>query len=326
MSDRMNIAASSPRPVAPATRLSIAELERRCQKPDHRRIGNWMARRVARPAALRVTRVVLPLGVTAHQGTLLAWATALAAALAFGWGTPLGWLAGAALLQLWYLLDHVDGQLARFRGTASLDGTQLDYLMHHTVNLTIPASLGYGLMAAGGERHLLLAGFAWGAASLVLGLVHDARYKAFTQRLKRVRGELVVRGGGGAHPQATMPPPRSPLRLAVYAARKSCEVHVVMNVLALLAVVQVATADAALRCGTVYVAAMCLVSVTLAGAVVARSVRREEAEHEFAAWYRAPEGATLEWNDGWWTVCCEGTVAGAANDCCHGTAVGPGSS
>jgi hypothetical protein len=68
------------------TRPALAELELRCQKPDHRRIGNWMARHVTRPLALRVTWLLLPMGLSAHAATLIAWLTGLAAAAAFAWG------------------------------------------------------------------------------------------------------------------------------------------------------------------------------------------------------------------------------------------------
>ncbi len=51
---------------------SLAELEPICQKPNFRTHGNWVARRVARPLALYVTRWLLPLGVRAHWVTLVA--------------------------------------------------------------------------------------------------------------------------------------------------------------------------------------------------------------------------------------------------------------
>ena len=119
----------------------------------------------------------------------LAMGLAIAAAVAFGRGGSVGWLVGAGLLQLWYLLDHVDGQVARYRDCESLDGVQLDYLMHHTVDLLIPCSLGYGLFQASNWRGWLLAGIIWGLGTLLLGLEHDTRSKAFIQRLKRVVGQ-----------------------------------------------------------------------------------------------------------------------------------------
>ena len=283
-------------------RIPLDELERRCQKPDHRRIGNWMARRISRPAALRITRIVAPWGISANVATLAAWGCGVAAAAAFGWGSVAGWLVGAGLLQLWYLLDHVDGQLARLRGTASLDGVQLDYLMHHTVNLVVPLGVGFGIFALHAEPLWLLSGLAWGVSLLLVTLQHDARYKAFVRRLKRVRGQLHVFGGGGGRPTPQPPAPRSPLRLAGWAARKVCEAHVVMNLLLALAVLQCVLGDTELIAGRIYVAGSAFVAVVTAAWTIIRSQRAQLAEQEFAAWYRVPPGCELVFSDGWWVV------------------------
>ncbi len=284
---------------------TLPELEKRCQKPDHRRIGNWMARRIARPLALRVTRVVLPLGVSAHAATLAAWAVAMAAAVCFGWGTVSGWMLGAALLQLWYLLDHVDGQLARYRGTESLDGASLDYLMHHTVNLLIPIGVGWGMAAD--QRWWLLPGLAWGVGLLLLGLVNDVHYKAFIKRLKRLDGELRVIGGGGGRPGPPAPLPRRPLAAAAWLARKACETHVMMNLLGLLALLQWILSrwllgDADLLIGRTYLTAMGILAPLLAAITIWRCLSNETAELEFAAWYQPPEGHHVVFEDGWWRV------------------------
>lgn len=284
------------------TRRDWPEFERRCQKPDHRVIGNWMARRITRPLALRVTWVIVPWGVSANAATLAAWACAAGAMAAFGWGSVIGWIVGAALLQLWYLLDHVDGQLARLRGAASLDGVQLDYLMHHTVNLLIPCGVGWGLFVRHAEPLWLLAGMGWGMGSLLLGLQHDARYKAFIQRLKRVRGELRVIGGGGSRPSPASPPPRQLRARATWLARKACEAHVVMNTLALLAVGQLLFKDRQLLTGSAYLALMAAISTILAAGALAKSQRQNSAEREFAAWYRPPQEHTLTLENGWWLV------------------------
>lgn len=145
-------------------RPTLAQLEKTCQKPDHRRIGSFMARRVARPLALRITWMIAPWGISAHMATFATWAVALGAAGAFAWGTPAGWLIAAALLQLWYLLDHVDGQLARLHGTQSLDGASLDYMMHHTTHLLMPLGIGVGLFIRSLSPYDALAGLAAGLA------------------------------------------------------------------------------------------------------------------------------------------------------------------
>jgi phosphatidylglycerophosphate synthase len=303
---------------------SFAELERRCQKPDHRRMGNWMARRVARPLALRVTRVVLPWGLSAHGATLAAWAMGVAAAMAFGWGSVGGWLLGAGLLQVWYLLDHVDGQIARFRGTASLDGVQLDYLMHHTLNLLVPLGVGWGLALRATEPLWTLAGLAWGLGALVLGLWNDTRYKAFTQRLKRVRGELRVIGGGGARPLPASGMPRDFWQQAAWFARKACEPQVTMNLLGALAIGQAVLGDQALVIGRCWLAVMAPLAVLVATITIARSIRRQAAEAEFAAWYQPPAGHDLVFEDGWWHIQpTETTVRPSRASNASGTNAGP---
>ncbi len=83
----------------------------------------------------------------------------------------------------------------RLRGTASLDGVELDHLMHHAINLLVPTG-GAGQFVATGNPIWAFGGAVWAMSLVLLSARHDARYKAFVQRLKRVRGKLEVRGGG----------------------------------------------------------------------------------------------------------------------------------
>lgn len=284
------------------TRPTLAELERTCQKLGHRRLGNWMARRVARPAALRITWLIAPWGISANAMTLFAWSCGLASAAAFGLGSQHGWILGAVLLQVWYLLDHVDGQLARLHRTESLDGVALDYLMHHTLALAIPCGVGCGLFVATLNAAWLVMGFAWGSATLVTALANDVRYKAFFQRLKRVDGRLSAVGGGGGRPSPPQRAPRQVRPLAGWLARKMTEAHVVMNALALLAVATWWHGRVDLWVVKFYVAVTAASALAVAGRVIWRMVDRDEAEQEFAAWFRAEHDTTMVYRQGWWVV------------------------
>lgn len=289
------------RPARP-TRPSLTELGRRCQKMGHKQLGTWMARRVSRPLALRITWIIAPWGISAHAATLTAWAVGLLAALAFCLGDRWSWLLAAGLWQFWYLLDHVDGQLARWHRTESLDGAQLDYWMHHVVHLTLPCGLGYGLFAQSQQPLWLFLGFAWGVALLVVGLESDTRAKTFVLRLKRLSGELRVVGGGGGRPQPAARPPKSLVKLATWLIRKSLELHVLMSAVSVLAIIQLLSGDQQLICGRVFVAVLSPLSVFAAGVLVSQSLRKESAEREFAAWFRLPPGAELLFQEGWWVV------------------------
>src|SRR5258707_1037711 len=97
-------------------RPTLDELRGRVQKDRHREIGNWLARRVARPTAVYGTWLAVRLGVSAHQVTLAALAASGASAIGLATGTRAGFVAGVVLAHLAFWLDHVDGQVARWRG------------------------------------------------------------------------------------------------------------------------------------------------------------------------------------------------------------------
>ncbi|MCE9606265.1 MAG: CDP-alcohol phosphatidyltransferase family protein [Planctomycetia bacterium] len=273
---------------------------RRCLKPDPNRLGSWTARRLGRPAALHITSIVAPWGMSANQATAGAMLVASAAIVAFGFGTAWGWLIGALLLPLWYLLDHVDGQLARWHRTASLDGTMIDYLMHHSVNMLLPIGLGFGLMRETGFSIWCVAGILWGWSALILGLRHDARYKAFVQRLKLLHGELRIVGGGGGRPEAATMPRRSPIGWIKWLVLKAYETHIVMFALAIVGIFRIFFLESGPFLAGIYVGTMALPAPVLALVLVVRGLKNDEAEREFAAWYRVRETDTLEFRDGWW--------------------------
>ncbi len=284
------------------TRPNLAELAAVCQKLGHRELGTWLARRVSRPLALRITWLLLPWPISANLATLLAWSCAIGAAAALASGTVGGWLLGAVLLHAWYLGDHVDGQLARWRQTESLDGVQLDYLMHHTIDWLIPLAVAAGLGRGGQSHAWWWAGVLWGGATLVLGLEHDARTKAFEQRLKRVLGELRAIGGGGGRPTRAAPPRWAAGALCKWLARKNCETHVVMNVLSLLALAAWWAGDQQLIWARGYAAAMAFIAPAVAVGVLVRSQREGRVEGSFKQWYQPPPGCDIVYLDGWWQV------------------------
>jgi hypothetical protein len=85
---------------------------------------------VARPPAAAVVSLLAGTRVTPDQVTLFAFVVALASAacivaLPGYWGL----LIAVVVFELSYVLDCVDGMLARWRGTASATGHLLDFLM-----------------------------------------------------------------------------------------------------------------------------------------------------------------------------------------------------
>ena len=268
-------------------RPTLAQLRSRVQKDRHREIGNWLARRVARPSAVYGTWLALRLGLSANQVTLAALAASLGAALAVGTGTRSGLLAGVALGHAAFWLDRVDGQVARWRGTAGLDGVYFDYLMHHAAGLALGFALGHGLAVRTGDSSWSVAGFAIACGWAGLALHNDCRYKAFFQRLKKEPGRLTLQGGGGGRPA---PPARWPRRgrgLLTWPAYKACEPHAVLLLLTALAAVMAASPARGFEAWRWGVRAFALLAPALAAARVARSIRRGDVEREVGRWFPA---------------------------------------
>lgn len=268
-----------------SARPTLLELRAVVQKPRHREIGNWLARRVGRPSAVYGTWLAVRLGVSAHQVTFAALVVGLAGAGALATGDRFGLVAAAALGHLAFWLDHVDGQVARWRRTASLDGVYYDYMMHHVINMAVGFALGFGLAVRTGRIEWAAAGFLIALGWTVLSLHNDCRYKAFFERLKSGAGSYRVDGGAGGRPEPAPGWPRRGLGVLSYPAQKACEPHVVLLCLtggAFLALVSPPVWEWSWR---VYVGAMAAGAPPLGAARIYRAVTRQAAETEFRAWF-----------------------------------------
>jgi hypothetical protein len=265
---------------------TMAELRARAHKQRHREIGNWLARQVGRPSAVYGTWAAVRLGLSAHQITLGSTLAGAGAAIAIGTGEPSGFVLGVILAHLAFWLDHVDGQVARWQGTASLDGVYLDYLMHHAASLFLGFALGYGLASRTGDLRWSLAGFAIACGWTFLSLQNDCRYKAFFQRLKASSTSYRVEGGAGGRPSPPMPWPRHGRAILTWPAFKACEPHVILIALTAMAGLALIWPDAWLISWRWGVRVMAGLAPILAVARIARAVSNKAVETEFDRWFR----------------------------------------
>jgi len=138
---------------------------------------SWWTVFLVDPVACRLTLLLANhTTITPNGVTRLSILLGLASAACFG----AGWLAaGAALFYLSFLVDCVDGKLARLKGNGTPFGLWLDYVGDRLRVACCAAGLGYGQYAATGEAAYLL----MGGAVIVLDLF---RYINGPQ-LKRVR-------------------------------------------------------------------------------------------------------------------------------------------
>jgi hypothetical protein len=268
---------------------TVVELRAHVQKDRHQEIGNWLARRVARPSAVYGCWLAIRLGLSAHQVTLAALCSSLGAAVAIGTGDRIFFGVGVMMAHFGFWLDHVDGQVARWRQTVSLEGVYLDYLMHHAANLALGFGLGYGLATRSGDTRWTIAGFAIAVGWGLLSLHNDCRYKAFFQRLKSTARCYRVDGGGGGRPQPPAPWPRRGRGAIIWPAYKVCEVHVVIMGLTVLAVLAIVYPPVWLNLWQAGVLFLALLTPLLGIGRTVRSVARKTVEDEFSRWFQPLE-------------------------------------
>ena len=125
--------------------MNLKELKNRCYKyknlDDEK---SWCGRYFAYPVGIRITQHLIHTNITANQVTIAGILIGILGAISIAFGSLPSALLGMALLQFGFILDGVDGQLARFRGQSSVRGIFLDILNHRIINPLMP--LCFGLM------------------------------------------------------------------------------------------------------------------------------------------------------------------------------------
>jgi phosphatidylglycerophosphate synthase len=152
----------------------IAEVYRRTRKPKDLLWNRF----VARPLAAVVLVPLESTRITPNQVTLATLLVFVGAAATMALvQTWCGLLIGVGLLEFAYVLDCVDGQLARLRGTSTPIGAHLDFLMDELKAFLLVAAVGIRLWRADGAAHWLLEG--------LLALVAVAAAISLTTFLRR---------------------------------------------------------------------------------------------------------------------------------------------
>lgn len=130
-----------------------------------------------RPLSLYLTYLALRAGLSANQVTVLQTLVGLGGALCLAFPLAGMTIAGIVLLQLGFMLDNVDGEVARYRRQVSVTGKFLDTVGHEFVVMSMYFALGVGTYFRLGHFESVVFGFLWGLFSLRLDMAtmyHEA--------------------------------------------------------------------------------------------------------------------------------------------------------
>lgn len=114
--------------------------------------------RIHRRISIYVTWVLLHTPLTANQASLLSFAVGFGAGGLVLRGDSRLALLGLVGFYAYFLLDKVDGEIARFRDERSLRGVCLDYIGHMAIPPLVPLSMGGFLARQSGIGWFWLAG------------------------------------------------------------------------------------------------------------------------------------------------------------------------
>lgn len=138
---------------------SIKELRKICQAPEDRHNAESIIdEKIWRVPSIYLTKLLLYTPLKPDHVTMLMIFWGFIVGFLFSIGTYWHMLAGAITLEFLYVLDAVDGEMARYKKTSSLNGVFLDLIAHLT-NMAVPfIGLTIGIYKLNPNIYVVLAG------------------------------------------------------------------------------------------------------------------------------------------------------------------------
>jgi hypothetical protein len=172
----------------------IAEIYRASKK---KKDINWFTQHIARPPAAVLVWLFKGTPLTPNQVTFLATVVAAGAGAIFvSWLGWVGLVVGALVFELSFILDCVDGMLARLRKIASPLGHLLDFLMDELKAMLIYGCVTVRLWRETGDDYFLIVGIA-GLFCLASGIALTSfmRRPEYSGKTPTEDGDPAVMGG-----------------------------------------------------------------------------------------------------------------------------------
>ncbi len=194
-------------------------------------------------------------------------------------------------MQFWYILDCMDGEVARYRTmqksgssmekSSSLTGMYYDFINHYIVNLLVPATLGLGLLYKTGYSLFVGLGIVAALGQVLTLAMHDSRNRALMTYLRKCSRIEIIK------PQASglaLPKERKGLAQHAFAVLHYTMTYpTVMNLTLLTAILELAFPAIPWRALLLLYLAIgsALVVTTIIGKTIAQGLLEKESESQF---------------------------------------------
>jgi len=286
---------------------SIPELRKICQTAFKKERADFLRSNLyghfVRLWSIYITRLVLPAGVSANQVTLMMIVTGVTATGFFCLPSRGTFLLGALLMQLWYTLDGVDGEVARYRhyqktGALVMDkrdggltGMYFDMINHYIINLLLPLTAAFGLFWKTGSSVWMLIGILASLGQVLMLAVYDARCRTQLTHIKRFAWAEIIKETEKV-PSEKKEKGRNPLRVALAILHNTLTYPAVMNLTGLSALLNFIFPAVEWR---VYLLLyLSFGSAIVTGTFVARAILQKTNEEEIRASFRLSDEVKAE--------------------------------
>ena len=140
---------------------SIKELRKICQESRYENEGGmpWFERIFFRRISIYFTKLLLKMGISANQATLISFFIGIIGGSFFVFGDPKYWVVGALLLYPCMVFDRVDGEIARYNNSASAAGEYWDGVCDIFLNSYRIACMTLGIYSLFHELSVLIFGY-----------------------------------------------------------------------------------------------------------------------------------------------------------------------
>lgn len=164
--------------------IDIKTLREKCQAPT-KTTDTWYVLNFERRVSIYITFLFIKLGIRAMCATTVFLLSGIIAAMVFFLGGRTNFLIGVLILQLWYILDHVDGEVARYNEETSLTGMYFDTLVHYIVHPLVFFGIGWGVFHMTGNAIYAMSGIIGGLSVMVMSLIVDLKMSVLFSKFQK---------------------------------------------------------------------------------------------------------------------------------------------
>ncbi len=210
---------------------SIEELKRICFKSNYEKLPAY-PRYVTHKISIRIVKLLLYSRITPNQITLSSVVVGIISSIMFASVTPIYFFIGALMLELYYIIDAVDGQLARYKKLSSMTGGYFDYISNYIVHPCVFFCIGLGLVRHSGDILPIVFAFSASVSVSLISILSECKYNVFVSAIKKASSVKIKKTVGEMKNARKL----SLLRYSFSLLHKLCTYPTIMNIIVFVSV------------------------------------------------------------------------------------------